>query len=196
MFETRRIWIYLLSGLLILSCGYLVYWLNLYQNYDKNFTVMAEAAVPKMSELNNQILSELPPPSGVEFTQQNNIEPWSPLGTRMYYVYLHAEYKITQMSPEDILRYYENLLEELGWQQSQYDLTDATPDNFYTYFRDSSQVIVSIYYSQYVQKYTLDISNDFWSQNFSPPKPNRAIEHVWCNLHFYICAAPTTLMRH
>jgi len=195
MHKKRRIWIYLLSGLLILLCGYLVYWLSVYQQYNKTFTVMAEAAVPKMGELNNQIFSELPPPPGVELTQQNNIELWSPLATRMYYVLFRAEYKIVQASPDDVVSYYQHLLKETGWQESQSDLTDTSPDDYYTYYRDSSKIILSIYYSQYLKKYTLEISSDFWSQEFSPPKPGEEIAPVWCDLHPYICTAPTTLIK-
>lgn len=196
MSSKRRIWILIFSGFLILSCGYLIYWFSTYQKYDKTFAALAEAAVPKMGELNSQLLSELPQPLGVELIQQGNTELWSPLGTRMYYVYLHADYEITQASPEEIVSYYHNLLKANGWEESQYDLTDPTPDNFYTYYRDSAEIEFSIYYSQYLQKYTLAISHDFWSQDFSPPKPNRAIASVWCKLHYYVCTAPTTLIRH
>lgn len=196
MTSKRHIWIFLLCGFLLLLCGYLAYWLSAYQDYDKRFTVLADAAAPKLGELNDQVLAELPPPAGVELTQQNNIEPWSPVGTRMYYIYLHAEYKITQASPKEIVAYYQNLLTKNGWKISQYDSIDAPHDNFYTYYRDAAAIQLSIYYSQYMQEYTLDISHDFWSQDFSPPRPSRDIESVWCNLHPYLCTAPTTLIRH
>ena len=187
MSNKRRTWIFLSSGILVMSCGYLSYWLNAYRNYDKTFNIMADAAVPKLGELNNQVLSELHPPFGVELIQQSNIEPWTPLGTRDYFVYLYADYEINEAKPEEITAYYQNLLRSTGWVESQFDLNDKTPDNHYHFYRDSASIEFSTYYSQYMQKYTLAIWHDFWKQDFSPPMPSNNIKPIWCNLHPFIC---------
>jgi len=117
--------------------------------------------VPKLGELNNQVLAELPSPTGVELVQQSNIEPWTPLGRRDYFVYLYADYEIHKAKPEEILAYYQNLLRCTSRIESQLDLNDKTPDNHYHFYRASAGLEFSIYYSEYMQKYTLAIWHDF-----------------------------------
>ena len=187
MNNKKRILIFLACGLLVALCGYSYYWLDKYNQYDKAFTPLADAAVPKLGELNKEVLSELPSPDGVEFVSQSNIEPWSPIGTRMYYVYLYADYKITNTNPQEIFSYYRNLLKEKGWQQ--------TTPNDHVFYHGSTSLELSIY-SQDTKEYTLYIYHDFWSQDFSPPRPSNDIAFIWCNLHPGICTPPTTPVKH
>jgi hypothetical protein len=147
-----------------------------YDEYDKLFTETAKAAVPKFAELNNTVLAKLPPPKGVKLISQSNIQPWSPLGSPMYEVYLDVEYEIKNTTTDEIVTYYKNLFHDQNWQEYR---TKVMSNNHYEFFHETAHV--QLYF--YVSKYRIAIEHDFWNQDFSPPKPAGAIRDLWCLTH-------------
>jgi len=139
------------------------------------FYFLEGQAVKKFDALNQAVFDELPPPPGIVELERRLT------GTNVSIThgrYLSVDYPMGQMTKEQVSSYYTDLLLSKGW--------DAYPpqkqlDSWLTYFyhRGTACLGLNIYpRGTPAPQYGIDIWHDFWSQSFSPPKPNLALLNI------------------
>jgi hypothetical protein len=154
------------AALFAASCGLLGLGPTVQLGY---FYFLEREAAPKFSALNQAVFDELPPPDGIVELERRIT------GTNINSThgrYLSVDYLMGQMTEEQVSSYYTDLLLSKGWQsyaphkQSDYYFS-------YYFYRGTACLGLTIYpQGTPAPQYGIDIWHDFWSQSFSPPKPN------------------------
>ncbi len=117
-------------------------------------------SISRFDVLNKELFNQIPAPKGAVEIEQFSTGIISP--STEHGRYLSTNYRISENSTSEILKYYDEFLLSKGWKVT------VTYKDYYVYSHGTACVNVSFY----GDKYSLNIWYDFWNQEFSPINPN------------------------
>jgi hypothetical protein len=145
-------------------------------NYTRRFSESLKDAKTQLETLNATVMSEILSPSGVQLVQQSNLDLHIPANDG----YLYSEYKFDNDDKIDVLGFYKQTLESLGWKLNL--SKDGTSSKTFFYIRDSACLKMEIFSRS--EHYRISIKHDFRKQSFGV-KANNLIENLSDWVLFY-----------
>ncbi len=174
MKSKKWLWLFLPIALCLGLLGVCVWNLAPIVSGNRNPSYTWADATSMFDELNNATLAQFPPPNGVVETDHSingEVAGSQELGRTLVVDYKITNY--TSTSVTEIETYYINLLSSKGWRPTEIQDVSGGILNYYkgsgciSVLANPSPPAVSGY-----DTYAINIWYDYYSQSFSPPKPN------------------------
>jgi hypothetical protein len=146
--------------ILVLLCCILSYYI--YSAPYSNFLKIESGALEKFAKLDQTLSSQIPTPVGV--TEKTRLEKKNP--GLIHGAIMYIEYEMGQLSPADILNFYEAHFYKLGWDQ--FVLSDYWLPHV-VFYKDSA--CVEVFFGAGPNSYELQIYHDYFAYEFSPTPP-------------------------
>jgi hypothetical protein len=133
-------------------CGWMYGWFEFLHYQERQ-------AYARWDAMNEALISEFGPPEGAE-----EIERETSGGLNRHGRWLYVDYFEKLEGNEEIIGYYDNLLQTNGWK-----LFSQTTGEYYWYFQDASCMVFA--YHPKLSRYSIYIWQDYSSSSFSPRLP-------------------------